>query len=78
MLPSFGNNKNVDEFEELLSKLNSLSFREIQLLYLLHNEEEKIKQVNNKEEVFNPKKSWEAFINKADPDYKKLLKKMND
>ncbi len=59
--------------------MNSLSFREIQLLYLLYNEEEKIKQVNNnKEEVFNPKKSWEAFVNKADPDYKKLLKKMND
>ena len=59
--------------------MNSLSFREIQLLYLLYNEEEKIKQVNNnKEEVFNPKKSWEDFVNKADPDYKKLLKKMND
>ena len=59
--------------------MNSLSFREIQLLYLLYNEEEKIKQVNNnKEEVFNPKKSWEAFFNKADPYYKKLLKKMND
>ncbi len=63
-------NRNIDEFEELLSKLSTLSLREIKLLYLLYNEEEKIKQFDKDgEEVFDPKKSWKAFINKAKSEF---------
>lgn len=63
-------NRNIDEFEELLSKLSTLSLREIELLYLLYNEEQKVKQLDEDEkEVFNPKKSWEAFTNKVGSEY---------
>lgn len=66
-----GDNRNVDEFEELLNKLSELSLREINMLHLLYDEEERITKVdNNKQEIFNPEESWESFIHKAKSEYK--------
>ncbi len=58
--------RDIDEFEELLNKLDALSMREIDLLYLLYQEEEKKTGFdNNGQKVFNLEDSWEAFVNEA-------------
>lgn len=61
---------NVDQFEESLNKLEELSLREIDLLYLLFLEEENIcKSDNNNEKIFNPDESWKAFVDKVKVSY---------
>lgn len=59
-------NRNIDEFEELLSKFSTLSVREIELLHLLYEAENKkmLKDQNN-QMVFNKNESWKVFINEA-------------
>lgn len=58
--------KDVDEFEELLNKLATLSLRELDLLYLLYEEEERIiLSDSSNQNVFDPEESWKAFIDKA-------------
>lgn len=62
--------RDVDEFEELLNKLAALSVREIELLYLLYEEEERIcSRADNHGKAFDPEKSWKAFIDKAKVKY---------
>lgn len=58
--------RNIDEFEELLSKFSTLSVREIELLNLLYEtENESMIKDNNGQMVFNINESWKAFMNKA-------------
>lgn len=59
--------RNIDEFEELLSKISTLSVREIELLYLLYETENRniLKDQSNGQMVFNRNESWKAFMNKA-------------
>lgn len=54
--------RNIDEFEELLSKLSTLSVREIELLHLLYEAENKNM---NGQKLFNKNESWKAFMNEA-------------
>lgn len=58
--------RNIDDFEESLSKFSTLSVREIDLLYLLYRTENKIMSMdNNGQMVFNKNESWKAFMNEA-------------
>lgn len=54
---------NCDMFEEQLNKLDTLSIREIELLYLLYLEEQKTKVLNNEgNEMINPDVAWKKFV----------------
>lgn len=63
-------NKNIDEFEELLNKLNELSLREIDLLFLLAETEKNhiIKDSNNNDTI-DYTKSWKDFVEKVKDEY---------
>lgn len=67
--------RNIDEFEEVLSKFNTLSMREIELLNLLYETENKnmIRDQTNGQIIFNKNESWKAFINEA-----KLIYELNE
>lgn len=58
--------RNIDEFEELLSKFSTLSVREIELLHLLYEAENKNM---NGQKLFNKNESWKAFMNEAKSSY---------
>ena len=63
-------NRNPDEFEELLNKLNILSLREMGLLHSLYLvEREKMICNSNGEKVFNPSTTWKTFVEKAKVDF---------
>lgn len=63
--------RNIDDFEESLSKFSTLSVREIDLLYLLYKTENKIMSMdNNGQMVFNKNESWKAFMDEAKSLYK--------
>lgn len=54
---------NSDLFEEQLRKLDTLSVREIELLYLLYLEEQKTKLTDNEgNEKINPDIAWKNFV----------------
>ncbi|MEY8524713.1 hypothetical protein AALA90_17025 [Lachnospiraceae bacterium 38-10] len=58
--------RNIDEFEEWLSKFSTLSVREIELLNLLYEtENQNMIKDNNGQMVFNRNESWKAFMNEA-------------
>lgn len=58
--------RNIDEFEELLSKFSTLSVREIELLHLLYEaENKKMLKDQNGQMVFNKNESWKAFMDEV-------------
>lgn len=62
--------RDVDEFEELLNKIDTLSLRELDLLHLMYEEEQRITfQDRTNQSHFNPEESWKAFLEKAKVKY---------
>lgn len=62
--------RNIDEFEELLNKLSNLSIREIDMLFLLSQEEERNSTFdNNGKKSINIEKSWASFVEKAKSEF---------
>lgn len=58
--------KNPDEFEELLHKLDVLSVREIELLHLLYEiEQENTEETSDDERYINYNYSWNSFVEEA-------------
>lgn len=62
--------RDVDEFEELLDKIATLSLREMELLYLLYEEEERACQEEATEaKGYNQEEGWKSFVEGAQSKY---------
>lgn len=70
--------RDVDEFEELLDKIATLSLREMELLHLLYEEEERAYQEELIEATgYNQQRVWQSFVEKAKSKYELVENEVN-